>query len=236
MKHGKLYGVSVGPGDPELLTLKAVRVIREADVVAVPDIGRNRQTAYGIAREYLEGKRILNCPTPMSRDRQAALAAYRAIADEVCALLEAGEDVAYLTLGDATVYSSYLYVHDLVRERGYEAEIIPGVTSFCAAAARLGQALCEGSEQLHVVPVIGADLDAALDLPGSKVFMKAGHELGVLRDALAKRGQLDHAALVANCGLPGERVHSRFPDACPDAEYFSVVIVKEPKGDADATA
>ncbi|MDO4890797.1 MAG: precorrin-2 C(20)-methyltransferase [Coriobacteriaceae bacterium] len=236
MNRGKLYGVSVGPGDPELLTLKAVRVIREADVVAVPDIGHKRQTAYGIAREYLEGKRILDCSTPMSRDRQAVLTSYRAIADKICELLDAGEDVAYLTLGDATVYSTYMYVHDLVLERGYEAQIIPGVTSFCAAAARLGRALCEGSEQLHVVPVIGADLDAVLDLPGSKVFMKAGRELGVLRDALAERGQLEQASLVANCGLPDERVHPRFADADPAADYFSVVVVKESKGDADATA
>ena len=236
MNRGRLYGVSVGPGDPELLTLKAVRAIREADVVAVPDIGRKRQTASRIAREYLEGKRILDCPTPMSRDRGAALAAYRAIADEICALLDAGEDVAYLTLGDATVYSTYLYVHDLVLERGYEAEIIPGVTSFCAAAARLGQALCEGPEQLHIVPVIGADLDAALDLPGSKVFMKAGRELGDLRDALAARGQLDQASLVVNCGLPDERVHPRFADADPTADYFSVVIVKEARKGSDARA
>lgn len=226
MEHGKLYGISVGPGDPELLTLKAVRLIREADIVAVPDIGRKRQTAATIAEDYLKGKQLLVCETPMTRDRGIAKAAYARIADELCALLGEGKSVAYLCLGDIGIYSTFIYIHDLVRARGFEAEIVPGVTSFCAAAAKLGIALCEGPERLLVAPVMARDVDDILDVPANKVFMKSGRALGELRDKLEERGQLEHASMVANCGLPDEKVYERLADADADEDYFSVVIVK----------
>ena len=151
---GTLYGVSVGPGDPELLTLKAVRVLREADVVAVPNIGHGRQTAYGIVEEYIQGKPLIDCSTPMLRDRTEVLRAYRGVADEIAAALDAGKSVAYVAIGDIGVYSTYFYIHEMLVEQGYSAEIVPGVTSFCASAARLGIPLCEGPEALTIVPVI----------------------------------------------------------------------------------
>ena len=228
MKRGVLYGVSVGPGDPELLTLKAVRAIERADVVAVPDIGHKRRTAYSICEEYLGGKELLDCSTPMTRDRSLAQAAYERVAGDICALLDEGKSVAYLCLGDIGVYSTYAYVHDIVVARGYEALIIPGVTSFSASAAKLGTALCLGSERLVVAPASSASIDDVLDMRATKVFMKSGKQLGELQRKLAERGQLDRASMVANCGLPDERVYERFADvdADGDVDYFSVVIVK----------
>jgi len=228
MKRGVLYGVSVGPGDPELLTLKAVRAIERADVVAVPDIGHKRRTAYSICEERLGGKELLDCSTPMTRDRSLAQAAYERVAGDICALLDEGKSVAYLCLGDIGVYSTYAYVHDIVVARGYEAQIIPGVTSFSASAAKLGTALCLGSERLVVAPASSASIDDVLDMRATKVFMKSGKQLGELQRKLADRGQLDRASMVANCGLPDERVYERFADvdADGDADYFSVVIVK----------
>lgn len=225
---GKLVGVSVGPGDPELLTLAAVRAIREADVVAVPDSGSGRQTAREIASPYLGGKPLLECPTPMSHDRADAKSAYRETAERICERLDAGETVAYLCLGDISVYSSYLYVHDLVAARGHECEIVPGVTSFSAAAARLGISLCEGRERLLVSPGSAGDLDVDLGAPVTRVFMKAGSSLEELTRALAARGLAERASLVENCGMPGERVITHLSDADGGGEpgYFSVVIVK----------
>lgn len=127
MKRGILYGVGVGPGDPELITRKAQRIIAQAAVLAVPDKGSGEKTALTIAGELAEGKEILLCDAPMVRDEAALDAAYEANADRVCALLDGGKDVAFLTLGDPTVYSTYLYLHRKVTARGYEAEIIPGV-------------------------------------------------------------------------------------------------------------
>lgn len=226
MANGKLYGVSVGPGDPELLTLKAIRVIQEADVVAVPNIGHKRQTAYAICEAYLEGKELLDCSTPMTKDRSVVLAAYDKIAEDLCALLSEGKSVAYLCLGDIAIYSTYIYVHDIVVARGFDAEIIPGVTSFCAVAARLGTALCEGPERLLIAPVMAADVDDILDVPANKVFMKSGKAVQELRDKLAARGELDRASMVANCGLADEKVFEHFADIDDDGDYFSVVIVK----------
>ena len=227
MVKGILYGVSVGPGDPELLTYKAVRIIEESDVVAVPNIGHKRQTAYRIAEAHLAGKELLDCSTPMTKDRGVVAAAYEKIADDLCALLDAGKSVAYLCLGDIAIYSTYIYVHDLVVARGYEAEIIPGVTSFSACAAKLGTALCEGPERLLIAPVMASDVDEILDVPANKVFMKSGKSVHDLRDKLAARGDLDRASMVSNCGLPDEKVFEHLADIDEDGDYFSVVIVKE---------
>ncbi len=227
MEKGILYGVSVGPGDPELLTLKAVHAIQEADVIAVPNIGHGRQTALSIAAEYIEGKPQIECSTPMTRDAEVRHAAYAENARVISELLDAGKNVAYLCLGDIGVYASFAPVNELVRAAGYDVHIIPGVTSFSASAARLGIVLCEGSERLLVSPVMSGNVDEILDVPANKVFMKSGKAVAELRDKLAERGELEHASMVANCGLPDEKVFPHFADIEDDTDYFSVVIVKE---------
>ena len=205
MERGKLYGVSVGPGDPELLTLKAVRVLEGVDCVAAPDLGGAR-TALNIVKDHLQGKQLVDCASPMTSDRGETGRAYDAIADTVSALLDEGKSVAFVTLGDASVYSSWSYLCERMQERGYEVEVVPGVTSFCAAAARLGEPLCERSEHLTVVPGSSANVEGALRAEGTKVFMKSGKRLGELRDLLQERGLVATSSLVANCGLEGEEV------------------------------
>ena len=226
MEKGKLYGVGVGPGDPELLTRKAERVLGEADIVAVPDKGAGEKTALNIVSDLVAGKELLSCPAPMVRDQAVLEASYQESADRICARLDEGKTVAFITLGDPTVYSTYIYVHKKVLARGYEAELIPGVPSFCAVAARLNTSLCEGAERLLIVP---ASHDAAdcLDIRANKVFMKAGKAIGGLQAQLAERGLLEHASLVANCGMEGELVCPRFADMTDGTGYFSIVLVKE---------
>ena len=225
--RGMLYGVGVGPGDPELITRKAERVIRQSAVLAVPDAGRGEKTALNIVGELAEGKQLLSCAAPMVRDHEALDAAYERNADLVCAALDQGKDVAFITLGDPTVYSTYLYLHKKVVARGYDAEIIPGVPSFCAVAARLGTALCEKSERLLIVPASHKDVTDCLDLDANLVFMKAGKEIGALKETLDHHVLLDKASLVANCGMEGELVCPRFADLEEGSGYFSVVLVKK---------
>ena len=225
--RGMLYGVGVGPGDPELITRKAERVIRQSAVLAVPDAGRGEKTALNIVGELAEGKQLLSCAAPMVRDHEALDAAYERNADLVCAALDEGKDVAFITLGDPTVYSTYLYLHKKVVARGYDAEIIPGVPSFCAVAARLGTALCEKSERLLIVPASHKDVTDCLDLDANLVFMKAGKEIGALKETLDHHGLLDKASLVANCGMEGELVCPNFADLEEGSGYFSVVLVKK---------
>lgn len=224
--RGILYGVGVGPGDPELLTRKAERIIRACPVLAVPDKGSGEKTAMGIIGGLAQGKELLCCAAPMVRDAAALDAAYETNADQVCARLDQGKDVAFITLGDPTVYSTYMYLHRKVVGRGYEARIVPGVTSFCAAAARLGESLCERSQRLLVVPASHGEVEDCLALDANLVFMKAGREIGALKETLARHGLLEHASLVANCGLEGELVCPNLSELPQDTGYFSVVLVK----------
>ncbi len=226
MNRGKLYGLGVGPGDPELVTLKAVRLLKEADVVAVPDKGMGEKTALRIVEAFVEGKELMFCPTPMVRDQVQLGQHYDEIADRICALLDEGKTVSYITLGDPTIYSTYIDVHRRVRQRGYEAELIPGVTSFCAVAAKLGEPLCEGPERLMIVPASCA-LGDSLDIRANKIFMKAGSGLARLQDRLREAGVLDQASMVQNCGMENERIWPSFAQAELDGAYFSVVVVKE---------
>lgn len=226
MERGILYGVGVGPGDPELLTLKAQRILSEADVIAVPDKGAGERTALRIIGGLAEGKPLLYCAAPMVRDPVQLEAAYAENARQIAALLDEGKSVAFITLGDPSIYSTYLYTHRQVLAMGYEAKIIPGVPSFCAVAAALGDGLCEGGQRLMIIPASHQDISDCLDVDANYVFMKAGREIGKLRDALADRGLLEHSAMVENCGMDTERVYPKFASAEEDSGYFSVVVVK----------
>lgn len=225
MRRGTLYGVGVGPGDPELLTLKAIRILKQADVIAVPDKGHGEGTALAIAGAYIADKERISCPAPMVKDKDVLDACYAETAERICALLDAGKDVAFITLGDPTVYSTYIYLHRKVVERGYGAEIVPGVPSFCAVAARLGESLCQGEERLLVVPASHGVGEDVLDFPANKVFMKSGRGLSALRDELKRRGT--PAGGVANCGMGGERVWRTLDDMEDGPGYFAVVLAKE---------
>ena len=229
VKKGVLYGVSVGPGDPELLTVKAVRVLERCGVIAAPQTRSGGTLALDIVRRAvsLEGKTILPLFFPMGRDREAWWRSHRQAAAEIQAHLDQGRDVAMPNLGDVSIYSTFGYLMELLREKGYEAVMIPGVPSFCASAARLGVSLCNGEAPLHIVPVSGRDLDAALDWPGAKVLMKAGGSLPEVAEALRRSGQLERAALVEDCGLPTERICLDLTENAEKTGYFATVIVKE---------
>lgn len=223
---GKLWGVGVGPGDPELLTLKAVRVLGQADRLLLPDAGGQEKTALNIVKTYIDGKPLSFVKMPMVRDKAVMEAAHEQAAREIRALLDQGKQVAFLTLGDPTIYSTYMYLHEKVLAWGYPAEIVPGVPSFCAAAARLNRSLCQGREPLLVIPA-SHDQESLLEVPANKVFMKAGRSILELRQALADRGLLEGASMVENCGMPDERVYPHFGDLREPAGYFSLVIAKD---------
>lgn len=231
MKKGILYGIGVGPGDPELMTLKAVRLCREADVIAIPAEKKEGCVAYEIAAgavPELEEKEILPIPMPMTKDPAVLKKNHDDGAEKLMAVLDQGKTVVFLTLGDVTVYSTYLYVHKRVTAAGYEAQLVSGIPSFCAAAARLGIGLTETSDQLHVIPATYG-VEETLSLPGTKIFMKAGKKLGQVKKALVEGGF--EAYMVENCGMETERVFRSAEEIDETAGYYSLLIVKEEQHD-----
>lgn len=229
-QRGKLWGVGVGPGDPELLTLKAVRVIKGADVVMVPDTSRSERAAESIVSPYLEGKEIVAVKTPMVRDKSVVDAAYEEAARQICQRLDRGESVAFLTLGDPTIYSTYMYIHEKVKAKGYEVEVVSGIPSFCAAAARLNISLCQGREPLLIVPA-SHDPEHLMEIEANRVFMKAGSSILELQELLEKYGMLEGASMVENCSMENEAVYPEFSQLEEPTGYFSLVIAKGNKGE-----
>lgn len=234
MMKGTLYCIGVGPGDPELITVKALKRIKACPVLSAPQGRAGAGTARGILLQAvaamadmdLNEKEIVTIDFPMTRD-EAMLA--KAHADGAAALeekLAAGLDVALITLGCPTIYASSLYVQRIVRQHGYETQIIPGIPSFCAAAARLGIPLCEKDETLTIIPGNRSDRRELLAMDGSKVVMKPSGPLSGLKQDLAAVGRLDAAAMVERCGMAGEKVYTSLKET-EDGPYFSVVLVKE---------
>ena len=209
---GTFYGVSVGPGDPELLTLQAVRLLRQCPVLAAPQTASGQMLALDIARRALcselDGKTILPLQFAMSRDAAVLRASHETAASAVRPFLDAGQDVAMLNLGDVSIYATFGYLQEILQAQGYATAMAAGVPSFCAAAARLNQPLTGGMDApLTIAP--GSWTDKVLDAPGTKVLMKTGRQLPALLDTLDAHGALSRSALVCSCGLPDETI---FPD------------------------
>ena len=165
---GTFYGVSVGPGDPELLTLQAVRLLRQCPVLAAPQTASGQMLALDIARRALgselDCKTILPLQFAMSRDAAVLRASHETAASAVRLFLDAGQDVAMLNLGDVSIYATFGYLQEILQAQGYATAMAAGVPSFCAAAARLNQPLTGGMDApLTIAP--GSRADEVLDAP-----------------------------------------------------------------------
>lgn len=227
---GILYGVGVGPGDPELLTIKALRLIRENTVLAFPGENCQESVAYQIVKgayEQVDEKHLVAVPMPMTKDKRKLEEAHEEDARMIAGYLEKGENVVFLTLGDPTVYSTYMYVHHRVLAMGYQAEVVSGITSFCAVAARLNMSLVEMAEALHVIPATfqAEDMDEILKHPGTKVLMKSGKKLKEIRESILRSGQ--DAVMIENCGMPEEKIYRSAQEIPEQAGYYTLIIVKE---------
>jgi precorrin-2 C(20)-methyltransferase len=225
---GVLYGIGVGPGDPELMTLKAVRLIKECDVIGIPSEDTDSCTAYKIADGAVEGldkKEIMYAPIPMTTDRAELKKAYDDCCSRIEKLLDEGRDVAFLTLGDPTIYSTYMTVHNKITQNGYKAELVSGVPSFCAVAAKLGIALGSRKENIHILSgYYNADRLAEYD--GTRVLMKSGGKVDEVKNKILNTDNVT-ACAVTNCGMDDEEICFDIENLRDDAGYFTTIIVKE---------
>ena len=224
---GIAYGVGVGPGDPEYMTLKAIRLIRENDVIAVPGKVAKDAVAYKIAAAVvpeLADKELVPVYMPMVRDRELIDAEHKKAAELVESYLDRGKNVVYLTLGDSTIYCTFSYIQHYLEADGYTVELVSGIPSFCAAAARLNTPLTEWDEPLHVLPGIH-DLDNDMALKGNYVVMKSASQMAKVKDMLRRSGRT--AVMAENCSMENEKLYYSIDEIPDDAGYFSLIIAKE---------
>lgn len=223
---GKLYAIGVGPGDPELITVKALRLMKECQVIAVPGRRIEESAAYKIAKEAypeITEKEIVHIPTPMTKELKVLREGYKQAAAQIESHLEQNKDVALLTLGEPTVYSTAIYIHRLVSADGYETEIINGIPSFCAASAKLGDSLVDRDMELHIVPA-SYQIEEALKQSGTKVLMKAGSKMSEVKAELIEKGC--KAVMIENCGMKGEAIYTDVESFPESASYYSIIIAK----------
>jgi len=238
MSAGKLWGVGIGPGDPELVTVKAARVIGEADVVAFHSARHGKSISRGVAAPYMrEGQIEEHLVYPVTTETvdhpggyQGAMDEfYEAAAERLAVHLEAGRTVALLAAGDPLFYSSYMHMHNRLADR-FDAEVIPGVTSVSAASAALGKPLVEGEEILTILPgtLPQAELTRRLAETDAAAILKLGRTFPPVLQSLADSGRLDEAHYVERASTTRQRVESA-ADVDPDGvPYFSIAIVPSP--------
>lgn len=224
---GWIRGVGVGPGDPELLTLKGLRIIRQADVLAFPAPLEGRSFARSIVASHLDGARIeLPIRMPMQADRFPVQAVYDRAVTEIGAHLEAGRGVAVLCQGDPFLYGSFLYLFARL-SADWPVEVVPGVSSLTACAAAAGSALAARNDVLSVMPapLADGDLEARLLACDSAALVKVGRHFARVRSLLLRLGLGDCARLVVHAGLPDERVLPLDSVDPAEVPYFSTILL-----------
>ncbi|MEV7934512.1 precorrin-2 C(20)-methyltransferase [Kitasatospora sp. NPDC088264] len=232
---GRLYGVGLGPGDPSLVTVRAAELIGKADVVAYHSARHGRSIARSIAERYLTGGQVEEkLVYPITVETTDHPGGYRGALDDfyeeaaarLAAHLDAGRDVVVLAEGDPLFYGSYQHMHKRLAHR-YPTEVVPGVTSVSAAAARLGQPLTEAEETLTVIPgtLPEEELTARIAAADSAVIMKLGRTFPAVRRALERAGRLDDAQYVERAFMDGERILPLAEVEGETVPYFSVAVL-----------
>jgi precorrin-2/cobalt-factor-2 C20-methyltransferase len=234
MKFGVLYGIGVGPGDPDLMTLKGARVLEGCRHVFVPKArSENGSIALAIAGRRLRAdSRIYELVFPMSADSGELSRRWAEAARSVSDVVSTGEDACFLTLGDPLLYSTYIYLVRALREQlpGLEVVTVPGITAFSAAAALAEFPIGECKQMVVIIPV-SDDLDVigkALTEAGTVILMKVGRRLDKVLDFIEQAGFLDRAVYVARAGLEGQQVEvdlRKLRRQKQEADYLSILLV-----------
>ncbi|MDU4960812.1 MAG: precorrin-2 C(20)-methyltransferase [Sporomusaceae bacterium] len=233
---GIFYGVGVGPGDPELITLKAIQTIKNADVIIAPKTEKKEDSvALTIATPYLKADvSVVKLVFPMVSDDQTLTEAWRENKECILEYLQAGKNVVFLTLGDAMFYSTYIYVFQLLQDCGFPIVTIPGITAFAAIGSQLGYPLVEGNDTLTVIPATmdEAKLDRVLAVADNVVLMKVYKNFPRIREMLDRHGLAANAVMISRCGLDDEQVIRDLAHVAADyrPNYLSTILTRRSKG------
>ncbi len=232
MTTGRLFGLGLGPGDPELVTLKALRLLRAAPVVAYPAPDRGDSFARRIVAEWLDrGQREIAIRFPM-RPGKPPVAIYQRAAAQLAAVMDAGEDIAYLCQGDPLFYGSFAGI--LTRLAGrYRVTVVPGVSSRTACAAAASEPLVQRDETLSVIPATLAEDELARRLAqvDAAAIIKLGRHFSKVRGVLLRLGLLDGALYVERASLPNQRVAALATIDPASVPYFATALVRRGRRD-----
>jgi len=228
---GVLLGIGVGPGDPEMLTLKAVKAIKEADVICLPKADKDKCRAYQIALPVvpeIRYKKTISLDFEMTKDEVRLATIHKEFYEKYKQLLLDGYNLAFLTIGDPTVYSTFGYIMKLAKKDGIEVGIINGITSFCGSAASAGILLSESEENIHIISGQG-NLDEELKLSGTKIIMKSGRNISSIKERLIPLEEAGRIIVyaVVDCGMETEQIYNSAMTIPEDSKYMMTIIIKE---------
>ena len=232
-QSGILYGIGVGTGNPKQMTLLELEVIRECDLIVIPAVSKEECYAYRIAEQAyheISEKPVLCMPFPMIKDEGKLEISHNKIYENIEGYLSKGQKVGMLTIGDPSIYSTYMYMHKRAEANGWRAQIISGVPSFCSVAARLGISLGEKNEEIHIIPSAYKP-ENTFSYDGTCVYMKSGKGLKALISALCLRqettGESYEINAVSNCGMDNEKIYHGLDELEEAQGYLTTVIVKK---------
>jgi len=226
---GILYGVGVGPGDYELMTLKVVRILNENKVIAVPRTKGETTVALDIIKNVIDigKKEIVYIDFLMSKDKSDLNKNHKNSSEIIIKYLKAGENVVFITLGDISVYSTFQYINEFVKKEGFESKMIAGVPSFCAIGSALNISITDKNKPVHIIPAIYSDNKKYLDMEGTKIFMKSGKKAIELKNDIINAGLKENSYAVNNCTMENEKVFKDISEIDNELGYFTTFIVKD---------
>ncbi|ASS76474.1 precorrin-2 C(20)-methyltransferase [Tumebacillus algifaecis] len=232
---GRLYGLGVGPGDPELITVKAFRLLKEADVIAYPKKRMGSKSyAHAIAELYIQPgeKEMLGLVFPMTKDKATLNSHWAQTTEEIWSHLSAGKDVAFVTEGDPNLYSTWIHMARMMQAAHPEVEIhsVPGISSALGAAARLGIFLADGDEQFAIIPATDDrdEMKKAIENHDCIVFLKVAKVLDQMIDLLQELGLTDKASVVTKVTSGDEQVWKNITELKgSELNYLTLMVVRK---------
>ena len=229
---GIFYGIGVGPGDPELLTVKAINATKAADVLIAPKTEKKEgSVALSIAKPYLRSDiEIVYQVFPMVKNFADSTDAWEANKKEILSLLEQGKNVAFLTLGDPMFYSTYIYVYRLLKDEDVKIVTIPGIPAFCAIGSQAGIPIVEGNDVLSIIPATASPekIEKAIANCDNAVLMKVYKNFPEIADVLDKHDMAKNAVMLSRCGLPDEeRIDDIMTQKDKKVNYLSTILTRK---------